>query len=171
MPSRSLPTRPNLKQLKLQANELLRSYRKGSLSAASRIVAHHPRMRDRPLPMDSDRPLALADAQLVIAREYGFDNWARLKHHVDTEGRVASFQPHPRFDEAVAAIDGGDLERLRRLIAAEPDLVPRGRTSSRLTATSAARHFFITLRGTLTVAGKRAIWARCPRTSSTSPDC
>ena len=50
MPSRSLPTRPNLKQLKLQANELLRTYREGSLSAASRIVAHHPPGDLGPLP-------------------------------------------------------------------------------------------------------------------------
>jgi ankyrin repeat protein len=123
MPSRSLPTRPNLKQLKLQANELLRTYREGSLSAASRIVAHHPRMRDGSLRIDPVRPLVLADAQIVIAREYGFDTWARLKHHVETAGRVASFQPHPRFDEAVAAIDAGDLEQLRRLIASEPELI------------------------------------------------
>ena len=118
MPSHSLPTRPNLKQLKLEANELLRTYREGSLSAASRVVAHHPRMRDRSLPINPVSPLALVDAQMVIAREYGFDNWARLKHQVETAGRVAGFQPHPRFDEAVAALDAGDVEELRSLIAA-----------------------------------------------------
>jgi ankyrin repeat protein len=123
MPSRSLPPRPNLAQLKIQANELRRSYREGSPSAAARIVAHHPRMRDRMVHGHIAKPLAVSDAQLVIAREYGFDNWARLKHHVETSGRVAAFQPHPRFDEAVAAIDAGDLERLRGLIAGESALV------------------------------------------------
>ena len=37
--------------------------------------------------------------------------------------RLAKFRPHPRFDDAVAVIDAGDLESLRRLIDAEPDLV------------------------------------------------
>jgi ankyrin repeat protein len=123
VPSRILPARPNITQLKIQANELLRSHREGSPSAWARIVAHHPRIKGRTLQSDLEKPLALADAQLVIAREYGFDNWARLKHYVETAGRVARFQPHPRFDEAVAALDAGDVEGLRRLIAAEPDLI------------------------------------------------
>jgi ankyrin repeat protein len=123
MPSRSLPIRPNLAQLRIQANELLRSARDKSPSAVARIVAHHPRMKDWSLAIEPDRPLLLADAQLVIAREYGFDNWARLKHHVETAGRVAGFQRHPHFDEAVAALDAGDLERLRHLIMSEPALI------------------------------------------------
>jgi len=59
----------------------------------------------------------------VLAREYGFDNWARLKHHVESADRVAKFKPHARFDDTVAAIDAGDLERLSRLIASDPALI------------------------------------------------
>ena len=82
---------------------------------------HHPRWKGRPLQAVLDRPLALADAQLVLAREYGFDNWARLKRHVETAGRLAAFEPHPAFDDAVAAL------RFRRSrAAARPDrLGPR----------------------------------------------
>jgi len=123
MPARTLPARPNLSQLKIQASELRRSHREGKPAAAARIVAHHPRMKGQALQAVLDRPLALADAQRVLAREYGFDNWARLKHHVETADRVARFHPHPRFDDAVAAIDAGDLERLRSLIASDPALV------------------------------------------------
>ena len=123
MPTRSLPSRPNLAQLKIQASELRRLHREGKRSAAARIVAHHPRMEGQSLEAVLDRPLALADAQLVLAREYGFDNWAALKYHVETAGRVAKFESHPRFDEAVAAMDAGDLERLRSLIASEPALI------------------------------------------------
>ena len=36
---------------------------------------------------------------------------------------MAKFRPHPQFDEAVAALDVGDLERLRGLIASDPSLV------------------------------------------------
>jgi ankyrin repeat protein len=37
--------------------------------------------------------------------------------------RVGQFTPHPRFDEAVSAMDVGDVERLRSLIASEPALI------------------------------------------------
>ena len=51
------------------------------------------------------------------------ENWAQLKRRVDVGSRVARFKPHPRFDDAVAALDYGDLERLRGLIASDPALV------------------------------------------------
>ncbi len=123
MPSRTLPFRPNLAQLKIQAGELRRSHRDGKPAAAARVIAHHPRMKGQPVQAVLARSLALADAQLVVAREYGFDTWARLKHHVETVDRVAKFEPHPRFEAAVAAIDAGDLEQLRSLIAPEPALI------------------------------------------------
>lgn len=47
---------------------------------------------------------------------------ARVKNHVEVEERVARFVPHPRFDEAVALLDAGDLEGLRGLVRLEPAL-------------------------------------------------
>jgi ankyrin repeat protein len=123
MPTRSLPLRPDLGQLKLQAKELHRDHQAGKLAAAARIAANYPRMKGQSLQAILDRPLKLAAAQLVLAREYGFENWAQLKDRVDVGSRVAKFKPHPRFDEAVAALDYGDLERLRSLIASDPALV------------------------------------------------
>ncbi|HEX8693976.1 MAG TPA: ankyrin repeat domain-containing protein [Longimicrobium sp.] len=123
MPTRSLPARPSLAQLKLQAKELQRAHREGKPSAAARIAAHHPRLKGRSPQAVLGRPLALADAQLVLAREYGFESWAALKHRVEVGSRVAQFRPHPRFGEAAAALDAGDLGRLRALLAADPALV------------------------------------------------
>jgi ankyrin repeat protein len=80
-------------------------------------------MKGQAPPTVLDTPLALADARLVVAREYGFDDWAGLDDDVETADRVARFKPHPQFDEALAAIDGGDLERLRSLIESDPALV------------------------------------------------
>ncbi|MDR3703537.1 MAG: hypothetical protein P4L56_28065 [Candidatus Sulfopaludibacter sp.] len=57
--ARRLPARPSLEQLQKQAKDLLRQYRADSATAT------------------------LAEAQLVLAREYGFATWARLKHHVE----------------------------------------------------------------------------------------
>jgi ankyrin repeat protein len=128
MSSRILPSRPNLEQLKIQANELRRAHREGKRSAAARIVAFHPKLKYQPLEAVLDSPLTVADAQLVLAREYGFDNWAQLKKRVDVGTHVAKIKPHPRFDEAVAAIDRGELEKLRELIVLEPALI-RARTN------------------------------------------
>jgi Ankyrin repeats (3 copies)/Ankyrin repeat len=123
MSSRTLPARPSLAQLRLQARELQRDHRQGRASAAARIAAHHPRLKGRPPREVLAHPLALADAQLVLAREYGFESWAALKHHVETVGRVAKHPPHPRFAEALAALDAGDADGLRALVAADPSLL------------------------------------------------
>ena len=48
--------------------------------------------------------VTLADAQLVVAREYGFTSWGALKHYVEVGGRVAKLVPHPRFPDALAAL-------------------------------------------------------------------
>src|SRR4051794_22893884 len=109
MSSRSLPSRPNLVQLKIQVSELRRRHRAGKRSAAARVAAHLPQAKGKSLQEILARRLTVADAQLVVAREYGFRNWPKLKHHVETSARVARFKPHPCFDAAVAAMDNGKL--------------------------------------------------------------
>lgn len=128
MPVRSLAPRPSLAQLKRQANELHQLQRAGKQSAAARIIANHPRLKHETPAAVRTAKFALADAQLVIAREYGFDSWALLKHDVEAAGRIAKYKPHPRFSEAVAAIDAGDVDRLRALLDVHPELV-RARTN------------------------------------------
>ena len=128
MSTRSLPARPTLAQLKRQARELHRDHREGSPSAAARVAAHHPRLRGRPPAEVLGHPLKLSDAQLVLAREYGFEGWAALKHRVEVGNRVAKLTPHPRFGEALAALDAGDVERLRGILSDDPALV-RARTN------------------------------------------
>ena len=60
--SRSLPDRPDLGQQRKQAKELLKSFTVGNAEAGARVRAVLP---------DKKR-ITLADAQLVLAREYGF---------------------------------------------------------------------------------------------------
>ena len=55
----------------------------GSPSAVARVAAHHPH---------PEKPLKLAGAQLVVAREHGFPSWPRLKAYVE---RVAAARPGP----------------------------------------------------------------------------
>src|SRR5579862_9512462 len=107
-PTRTLPARPNLAQLRKQAKELLKSYRAGKGAA----VAEVERFERNAL----DRAFALADAQRVLARAYGFASWPALKNHV--EGM--------NFETILAAAEAGDGTAVRRLAAARPDqLNPR----------------------------------------------
>lgn len=128
MPLRSLPARPSLAQLKRQAYELQRQHRDHKVAAAARFVANHPRLARLTTRDVLAERLSLADALLVIAREYGFESWAALKHVVEAGDRVAQFQPHPRFDDAVAALVAGDLPRLDALLTRHPELI-RARTN------------------------------------------
>jgi ankyrin repeat protein len=73
-PQRVLPGRPSLEQLRKQAKDLLRNARDGSESALARISAANEHRGTR---------IALADALLAVAREYGFASWPKLVRHVE----------------------------------------------------------------------------------------
>ena len=85
---KSLPAQPSLIQLKHQARDLLKEFRAGTPEARARFYEHQPHS-------EPSAP-TLSDAQLVIAREYGFASWPKLKHHVDfladIEARIARVQ-------------------------------------------------------------------------------
>ena len=101
-PTRALPERPDLEQQKKQAKELVRSFRAGDADAIKRVRAELP-----------DKPrITLADAQFVLAREYGFASWATLKERIDAlaELRLA---PVAQFKRAV---DAHDAKALRRVL-------------------------------------------------------
>jgi ankyrin repeat protein len=112
--SRHLPERPSLEQLRKQAREHL-----DTLRAA-------------------DPAVKLAAAQHALAREYGFESWPKLVHHVE------SLQPASRMLRPAAlrseekllwspgrgtdvwaliqACISGDLDAVRALIARDPSL-------------------------------------------------
>src|SRR5438034_2200746 len=75
---RPLPDRPNLPNLKKQAKSLLAAWRVGDQQALIRVRDLHPRGGR----LTAMGRLSLADAQLVVARGYGFASWARLVQHL-----------------------------------------------------------------------------------------
>lgn len=82
--SRLLPQHASLRQLRLQAKDLLRAYQSREVDTISRLRAALPRLAHG---SDADVVAAscsLQDIQYVIAREYGFDDWTALRSHVDT---------------------------------------------------------------------------------------
>ncbi|MBL7490798.1 ankyrin repeat domain-containing protein [Frankia sp. AgB1.9] len=140
MASRPLPVTPNLDQLRRQAKELRDAARAGDRVAWERIAAR--------VDVRSQAPVSLSVAQVVLAREYGFASWPRLKAEaeakaLDRVGRVEAFLTASvtvrdglaerllagdptivGFDAATAAVVG-DAATLGRLIAADPAAVSR----------------------------------------------
>ncbi len=78
----TLPPSPNLEQLKNQAKDLLRAYRLGDQQARLRIQAYLPRPEDAASTSPDGTGVRLSDALLVVAREYGFPSWPRLRAFV-----------------------------------------------------------------------------------------
>src|SRR5687768_11446522 len=105
----NLPERPDLEHLKNQAKALLRAYRDNDPEAVGRF---------RALPLRPGVSPKLADAQRLVARNYGFPSWARLKAHVASRA-----EPKAELHDLVkAAFDNDDATALRRLIARHPEL-------------------------------------------------
>src|SRR5258708_39307083 len=99
--SRSLPSHPDIAQQRKQAKELLESFTAGDAESRGRVRAALPDKKD----------IALADAQFVIAREYGFTNWAALKQHIETRVEDAR-SPEERMHDAFQRRDAGAMRRL-----------------------------------------------------------
>lgn len=76
--SRSLPPNPSLRQLKIQARELLEAFGAGDPHAVARVRHLLPRLAGASPEVLRAAHFSLRDAQLVIAREYGFPSWPRL---------------------------------------------------------------------------------------------
>ena len=104
LPTRRMREHPDLEQLKRQAKELLRRLVAGEAEAAAEVNAHY-RAADA-------STFALHDAQLVVARSYGFESWPKLKSYVDgvTVKRLAD------------AVRTDDLARVRAMLQARPEL-------------------------------------------------
>ena len=102
--SRVLPERPDLEHLRHQAKALLQMLREGQAEAAERFRS-----------VGVDVVHKLAEAQHVIAREYGFPSWAKLKAHID------SLVADP--DQAlILAVKTHDARRIRELVARHPSI-------------------------------------------------
>jgi hypothetical protein len=125
MPNAQIPGRPSLEQYKKQAKELARACAQRLPAALERIRQHHPRLRNQPeLPT-----IALADAQLVLAREHGFPSWPKFAAHLETLRIIRSVEeirdPVNTFIEvAVVPRPGwhasGTLEHAQLILARYP---------------------------------------------------
>ncbi|MBW8770929.1 MAG: ankyrin repeat domain-containing protein [Gemmatimonadetes bacterium] len=90
------------------SKELLQAFTAGDPEARERVRAALP-----------DKPrIALADAQFVLAREYGFTDWSALRQHIDT----LEEQRRPPHERIAAAFRRRDFDAVRRIFQQQPAL-------------------------------------------------
>src|ERR1700730_564454 len=111
MTTSKLPARPSLESLRKQAKKLARGIVVGHASAIARARTHLPH---------AELPLSQRDAQLVLAREYGFPGWQDLVREVKQRlGRGLEWA----VSQVRRCIHDNDIERLRQLLAEYPALL------------------------------------------------
>src|SRR5882757_6499965 len=84
MPTRQLPEEPDLDHLKAQARDLLAASSHGDPRACQRVREFHPRLANLTDERITHANLSWSDGLFVIAREYGYASWARLKARVES---------------------------------------------------------------------------------------
>jgi ankyrin repeat protein len=97
--SKDLPPHPSLEHLKKQAKALLHDFEQGDPEAAGKFRAGG---------LTSPQ---LSDAQHLIAREYGFTNWTKLKEYIESAAAETG-NPVQLFHEALSVDDADALARL-----------------------------------------------------------
>ena len=140
-----LPARPNIEQYKKLAKDFQHACKSGQPGAMRDWSAHwaetlarlHGRAVQREICEDIERVqrqwhklqksnqqaarCTLSLAQLFIARCHGFVSWPKFAKHIEAMRRENS--PISLFETTVDAIVSGDLPKLQKLLARNPDLV------------------------------------------------
>src|SRR5579863_4080995 len=111
-----LSYRASLEKYQQQAVALFDALKSADEAAAWRFKWLHPRFRDKSVTDVKAATLELGDAQLVVALEYGFENWADVAEFTDAVSRDC---PIARFEAAVEAVVSGDVAGLRGMLRSE----------------------------------------------------
>jgi len=106
MPTK-LPLHPNLQHLKKQAKALLRDFHQGRPDAIEKFTA-----------LRLNVPPKLSDAQYLVARDYGFDSWSKLKERVESLAEKAD----DPLELAKKAFREDDAATVRQLLKRHPKL-------------------------------------------------
>lgn len=93
MPVDSLPSNPDTERLKGHAKVLRDLVRAGVEGSIELVREHHPKLTDLTAGTPGAIGFKLADAQLTIARHYGWESWAKLRRYVEMVNRL-SRSPH-----------------------------------------------------------------------------
>jgi ankyrin repeat protein len=122
MDAKPLPAQPSLEQYKKQAKELLKAYRSADVETIRRVKGNHPRFEKLAEPGFDISKFALADAQLVIAREHGFESWPKFAKRIEVINSEVAARANPIAAFIEAAIWHGTLEAAEAILAAHPEI-------------------------------------------------
>jgi ankyrin repeat protein len=103
-----LPSHPSLEHQQKLAKRLLREVWAGDEEAIARVHAFLPRKT-------ALESIKLHDAQLVVARGYGFETWAAMRRKIESLTK----SPSERF---AVAVREGDAETARELLSKHADI-------------------------------------------------
>ncbi|MCY3883305.1 MAG: ankyrin repeat domain-containing protein [Gammaproteobacteria bacterium] len=134
----------DFKQISNRAKFLVSDHAEKHRVAAERLRKALPKFRRRSDAHIFRSPITLADAQRVIAKEYGFDAWTKLRKFVTSHPSTEGFLNTPgALPPAVAAIveavDAADVESVKKLIEQNPSLV-HARVASDITCGDTLLH-------------------------------
>ncbi len=113
MSTKTLPPHPNLVQYKKQAKDLLRVANSGDLVAIKQLNSHLPASKQS-TGISPNQRFSLSDAQLVIAREHGYESWPRFVKQIESQN--GSGTKAAIWQTAEAAVISGDVATLERLL-------------------------------------------------------
>jgi ankyrin repeat protein len=129
--AKPVPSHPSLEQYRKQAKDLVKAHNSAVPDAIERIRSSHPAFA-RSSPQEvATRIFQLTAAQLVIAREHGFESWSKFKGHIETlnfrRKSLLANDPSALFLEAACIPMGGwhasgTLEAANALLAQKPEI-------------------------------------------------
>jgi ankyrin repeat protein len=128
---KQLPAHPNLEQYKKQAKERVRTHALGDSSALERIARNHPRLHKKSHLEIHAAAFSLTDAQLILAREHGFESWPKFARHIETLHLIESIanltDPVSAFIEVAcvprhAGHGSGTIEHADLILARYPEV-------------------------------------------------
>jgi ankyrin repeat protein len=105
-----LPPNPSLRHLKTQVDDLMKAFERREPEALAAVREYLPRA-------SGGTTLARADALFVLARQYGFESWPKIKQYVEADAER---------DDAKQICDAAkrnDLDMIRRMLSDEPSLI------------------------------------------------
>ncbi len=168
MPEKELPAQPSLEQYKKQAKDLVRECELRAPDALARIRRHHPRFHKLSESGFDRAPISLTAAQLVLAREHGFESWPKFAKHLETLTLIRSVaslaDPVAAFIE-VACVPrhswhgSGTLEHAEMILARYPHVATSNiHTAAILADEATVRRFLATDPANATAKGDPHGW-------------
>jgi ankyrin repeat protein len=129
--TKPVPSHPSLEQYRKQAKDLVKAHHSAAPDALERVRTFHPAFLGLSPQQVAEHPLQLTAAQLVIAREHGFESWPKFKSHIEAlnlkRKSLLANDPSAVFLEAACIPMGGwhasgTLKAAGALLAQKPEI-------------------------------------------------